>query len=141
VFADRFHDRELRTPRDVRNALVYVLQNLRKHGIAVAGPDPYSSGPEFDGWTATELRVGTQRVGLRRRPGLGRADSTARRGAPRIGGDLGSHAARGGGGGPCGQPFLRADRADCPRAQTWLLGVGWQRHGLIDMSEAPRRLG
>src|SRR5258706_5334783 len=46
VFGDRFHEHELRTPREVRNALVYVLQNLRKHGIALAGPDPLSSGPE-----------------------------------------------------------------------------------------------
>jgi len=30
VFADRFHERELCNPRQVRNALVYVLQNLRK---------------------------------------------------------------------------------------------------------------
>ncbi len=51
VFADRFHERELRNPRQVRNALVYVLQNLRKHGIHLAGPDPYSSGPEFSGWS------------------------------------------------------------------------------------------
>jgi len=50
VFADRFHERELRNPRQVRNALVYVLQNLRKHGIHVDGPDPLSSGPAFDGW-------------------------------------------------------------------------------------------
>ncbi|HKO91462.1 MAG TPA: hypothetical protein VJU61_09940, partial [Polyangiaceae bacterium] len=25
VFADRFHERELRTPREVRNSLLYVL--------------------------------------------------------------------------------------------------------------------
>ena len=50
VFADRFHERELRSPRQVRNALVYVLQNLRKHGIHLAGPDPLSSAAELDGW-------------------------------------------------------------------------------------------
>jgi putative transposase len=31
VWADRFHTRLLRTPREVRNALVYVLNNWRKH--------------------------------------------------------------------------------------------------------------
>jgi putative transposase len=32
VFRERFHARELRTPREVRSALVYVLLNARKHG-------------------------------------------------------------------------------------------------------------
>lgn len=50
VFTDRFHARALRTPREVRNALVYVLQNARKHGVGMRGPDPCSSGPWFDGW-------------------------------------------------------------------------------------------
>ena len=31
VFADRYHDRILKTPREVRNALVYVLGNARHH--------------------------------------------------------------------------------------------------------------
>jgi hypothetical protein len=50
VFADRYHARALRTPREVRAALVYVLQNARKHGVALAGIDPCSSGAAFDGW-------------------------------------------------------------------------------------------
>jgi REP element-mobilizing transposase RayT len=50
VFADRYHSRALRTPREVRNALVYVLQNSRKHGCHVAGVDPHTSGRELDGW-------------------------------------------------------------------------------------------
>jgi REP element-mobilizing transposase RayT len=50
VFWDRFHARPLRTPREVRTALVYVLQNARHHGLKLAGPDPYSSGRWFDGW-------------------------------------------------------------------------------------------
>ena len=32
VFSDRYHARRLETPREVRVALVYVLQNGRKHG-------------------------------------------------------------------------------------------------------------
>jgi REP element-mobilizing transposase RayT len=51
VFDDRFHARPLRTPREVRNALNYVLQNAVKHGIALArGLDPCSSARWFDGW-------------------------------------------------------------------------------------------
>jgi REP element-mobilizing transposase RayT len=50
VFADRFHGRALRSPREVRAALHYVLANARRHGIATGGPDPYSSAPWFDGW-------------------------------------------------------------------------------------------
>ena len=33
VFTDRYHCRALRTPREVRNALVYVLLNGRKHAV------------------------------------------------------------------------------------------------------------
>ena len=52
VFADRFHDRILRTPREVRNVLVYVLNNGRRHGSFATRdvPDPFSSGRWFDGW-------------------------------------------------------------------------------------------
>jgi hypothetical protein len=56
VFADRYHDRILRTPREVRNAIRYVLGNGRKHaaeGQEVAVPhaiDLFSSAPWFDGF-------------------------------------------------------------------------------------------
>ena len=50
VFSDRFHARALRTPREVRAALVYVFQNARRHGIRLVGIDPFSSGAWFDGW-------------------------------------------------------------------------------------------
>src|SRR3982750_876144 len=57
VFADRYHARSLRTPTEVRNALVYVLNNARKHVLAIGqrpGPDwidPYSSSAWFTGWS------------------------------------------------------------------------------------------
>lgn len=51
VFADRYHSRTLSTPREVRNALVYVLHNARKHGVEVQGIDRCSSGAAFDGWS------------------------------------------------------------------------------------------
>ena len=52
VFADRYHARVLRTPRQTRNAIRYVLGNARKHGIALParGVDPCSSAAAFDGW-------------------------------------------------------------------------------------------
>ena len=89
VFQDRYHSRILRTPKAVRVALIYVLQNARKHGAWVAKrPDAYSSAPTFDGW----------------RRGTKVAESSGR--------------------------FLA-------RARTWLLSIGWRRHGLLDPLEVP----
>jgi hypothetical protein len=54
VFSDRFHSRALRTPIEVRRALVYVLNNHRKHahpGGRVPLFDPCSSAPYFDGFS------------------------------------------------------------------------------------------
>jgi len=56
VFADRYHDRALTSPRAVRNALCYVLANGKKHaaeGRAVTVPqaiDMFTSAPWFDGF-------------------------------------------------------------------------------------------
>ncbi len=90
VFADRFHGRILRTPREVRNTLAYVLQNARRHRIRVSGADPFSSGVWFDGWR----------------------DSTPRKEPPEF-----------------VPPFVP------PR--TWLLSVGWRRHGRIPVGVVP----
>jgi REP element-mobilizing transposase RayT len=88
VFPDRYHSRALKTPREVRNALVYVLGNARKHGAWFgAEPDPFSSGASFDGWKRNV------------------AESSSR--------------------------WLS-------RARTWLLNIGWRRHGLLDLAERPR---
>jgi REP element-mobilizing transposase RayT len=53
VFSDRFFSRALRGPREVRNALVYVLNNARRHGVKLdwSCPDPFSSGRWHDGWS------------------------------------------------------------------------------------------
>jgi REP element-mobilizing transposase RayT len=89
VFADRYHARILRTPREVRNGLCYVLSNARKHGLALAERlDPFSSARWFDGW--------------REAPG------------PRPGGS---------------GPIVAA--------RTWLVRVGWRRHGRIDPQAVP----
>ncbi len=51
TFADRFHSRPLKSPREVRNTLAYVLKNAQHHGIHdVGGIDPFSSSSWFDGW-------------------------------------------------------------------------------------------
>ncbi len=51
VWGDRYHARDLRTPREVRNAIVYVLMNARKHGSRIAtGIDTFSSAPWFGGF-------------------------------------------------------------------------------------------
>ena len=95
VFADRYHARILASPRAVRHALAYVLNNARKHGIAHFGADPFSSGAWFDGW-------------LERRPA--RVDSPDDRDPP-----------------PRSSP------------RTWLLRVGWRKHGLVAWNETPGR--
>ena len=50
-WADRWHGRDLEGPRQVRNALVYVLQNHKKHARSVA-LDPLSSAATFDGFSS-----------------------------------------------------------------------------------------
>ena len=61
LFAERFHARDLKTPREIRNALKYVYLNKAKHHdfprwtferdtIMVGGYDPCSSAWWFDGW-------------------------------------------------------------------------------------------
>jgi REP element-mobilizing transposase RayT len=56
VWGDRYHARALTTPREVRNGLVYVLVNFRKHLRAGPGIDPRSSGAWFDGWSHQPAR-------------------------------------------------------------------------------------
>ncbi len=55
VWGDRFHTRELGSPREVRTALVYVFRNVARHGTSMYGfgiVDPMSSAPRFKRWTA-----------------------------------------------------------------------------------------
>jgi putative transposase len=66
LWGDRYHIRALCSPREVRNGLVYVLMNFRKHLRPRAGRsdvDPCSSAPWFDGFRA---RDGTPRTPDRR---------------------------------------------------------------------------
>jgi len=78
VLDDRYHARPLRTPREVRIALAYVLFNFKKHQVRVPTRlDPCSSAPWCDGFRdrgATSLegapvaapRTWLARVGWRR---------------------------------------------------------------------------
>jgi hypothetical protein len=103
LFRDRHHRHALGTPREVRNALVYILFNARKHarGTAArneqeswAAPDPFSSAPWFGEWAenarpppyATPLpkppmskpRTWLARIGWRRAGGAVRFDEAPR---------------------------------------------------------------
>jgi hypothetical protein len=55
VVGDRYHARPLRTPRQMRTSMVYVLLNFRKHLRAPACIDPRSSGQHFSGWQAAPV--------------------------------------------------------------------------------------
>jgi len=62
VFADRFHAVPVRSPRQLRNTLCYVMNNARRHGeridSAYGGVDPFSSAWWFDGWSHDRWRRG-----------------------------------------------------------------------------------
>jgi REP element-mobilizing transposase RayT len=51
VWGDRYDARPLKTPWHVRNAIVYVLMNAKKHGVASGNIDAFSSAPWFRGFT------------------------------------------------------------------------------------------
>jgi putative transposase len=55
VWHGRYHREDLRSPRAVRNRIVYVLMNFRKHRVDDVGDtrrtlDPCSSAAWLDGW-------------------------------------------------------------------------------------------
>jgi REP element-mobilizing transposase RayT len=60
VFADRYHVVVIRSPRQMRNVLAYVLNNWRKHREDQRGRartwlvDPFSSAVSFAGWKELE---------------------------------------------------------------------------------------
>lgn len=110
LWADRWHGRPLRTPREVRNALVYVLANFRKHAHATraTGMDPFSSGAWFEGWR-------------RWKPGTGVAPPFAE---PATW--LRQHGT------------LESSEVPVNGARTWLARTGWRRYGLLALDEGPR---
>jgi putative transposase len=69
LWRDRYHRHDLTTPRMVRNCIVYVLMNFRKHASEDAIPhlqelDSRSSAAWFDGW---DPRAGPLVAAVRRR--------------------------------------------------------------------------
>ena len=72
MLVDRYHIRLLHTPREVRNAVAYVLLNARRHAVRAGSAlsravriDPASSGRWFDGWargTAAVVALDTPAV-------------------------------------------------------------------------------
>ena len=81
VFSDRYHDRILRTPQEVRSALVYVLNNARRHGVRLkTALDAFSSGPWFEGWSRPVPR--------RERPEAGSPLARARTWLLRVGWEI-----------------------------------------------------
>jgi len=64
VFPDRYHVRILKTPRQVRNCVAYVLNNWRHHGEDQGTRsqtwkiDPFSSAITFEGWKEREAEGG-----------------------------------------------------------------------------------
>jgi hypothetical protein len=64
VLADRCHVHVLKAPREVRNAIAYVLLNARRHLAKLGRPlprttriDPASSGRWFAGWRTATLQA------------------------------------------------------------------------------------
>jgi len=104
VLPDRYHEHILRTPREVRNALCYVLKNAHHHlRRAALRFDSYASSAWFDGW---------------RRDDRERSRSQAQLNDEALAAAATDH--------------------DPPvaRARTWLLTLGWRRHGLIPIVAA-----
>jgi len=91
VFGDRYHARALKTPREVRSAVIYVLMNVRKHaraqGRVPAGfGDSRSSAAWFTGWNRPrELVFGIARERERGAPVVPPRTWLLRVGATRAG--------------------------------------------------------
>ena len=107
LWADRFFSRELKSPRVVRNALAYVLNNFRKHRAqGAARIDPYSSAPYFNGF--------------RELGGTAPSALPPSRNLPLV---------------PRGvAPPANSDELPVVRASTWLGGVGWRRGGVVSFT-------
>jgi REP element-mobilizing transposase RayT len=72
-FTERYHARQIRTPREARHCYGYVLNNARKHAaeqgrtLARNWIDPFSSAPTFTGWAgATITSAGATREEITR---------------------------------------------------------------------------
>jgi REP element-mobilizing transposase RayT len=140
VIEERYHARALESPREVRNGLVYVLHNARKHGQWGRGVDPFSSGPWFDGFSRpidprSGARGGPQSAHTRAVPAHAAAHAAAA--GLRGPGDRGGANGRARGGSWVAAGCLAQRPRPVCRARTWLLAIGWRRHGAIDPDASP----
>jgi hypothetical protein len=111
VLADRYHLRLLTCPRQVRNALAYVLLNARRHAAkriarlqrSALKAAPLPSAGTLDGASSARWFSGWRR------------DLALDRSPPRS---LGA------------EPAVAEPR-------TWFLTSGWRLHGLLDPNEIP----
>jgi REP element-mobilizing transposase RayT len=110
LWADRFFSRALTSPRSVRNALAYVLNNFKKHRTSEGTQiDPYSSAPYFDGFRELRGKPPWDLPGTRRLP-------LTPHGVP---------------------PPVFDDELPISAARTWLAAVGWRKAGLVALVEPP----
>lgn len=107
-WADRWHGRALRSPREVRNVMLYVLANFRKHASRTlrAGIDPFSSGLWFDGWREWSPAAGVPPPFVEPAPWLRRC-------------------------------HMAEDEQTTLTPRTWLAKRGWRRHSLLSIAERP----
>ena len=122
LFADRYHARALKTPRQVRFALRYVLLNAKKHARAPQG----SAGAPVK-----------RRTTASRAPLAGFVDACSS--APWFAGFarpselvFGARSAR--------WAWEQASNGDEPPVaapRTWLLRIGWKRAGPFDTDDVP----
>jgi hypothetical protein len=148
VWGDRYHARELASPRAVRHALVYVLLNHKKH-IGVEPGTPMGTAPRASNGARARSTGARARMDVR-----ARTDARARRDARAETGsragivgplDSFSSAAWFDGWNARASPWFVRLRARLPSAnipvakpRTWLARIGWRRLGLVDPGEAPR---
>jgi putative transposase len=85
LWADRWHGRALASPSEVRNALVYVLANFRKHASRPMpqGVDPCSSAAWFHGFRGIDVQRGPPPLASRAWP-LGKEDEDVPISEPRT---------------------------------------------------------
>ena len=108
VLDGRYHARPLRTPLEVRRALRYVLLNHRHHAAR-------------------------RRHGDRARADGRRHRAASRHAVP----DPASSGAYFDGWSITTAPPDRDEVCEVASARTWLLRIGWRRHGLIDPADVP----
>ncbi len=110
LFTDRYHARSLKTPRELRLALRYVLLNARKHARSSGGRDGVPAGFIDSRSSAAWFR------------GFGRPEELT----------FGAHAVR-------SEWSRTSGSAEPPVAEgsSWLMRVGQCRAGVFDLDETP----